>query len=492
MSAGDQREPSLLVAPSGAGAGPNDVEPALFAERELIVAGLVAAQEARSRAEAELLEWTRRLRENGERLLLSDGGQRVQFRVSAEFAYRSDRAELSAALRVSERQADVWLDLATALDELPQTAAALSAGAISLRHASEIASASLGLSPDDRGAIDREGSCLARATTSGRLARRLRTMVERLHPEQAAERHRLAAADRTVCVSPAKDGMAWLEALLPAAQAHAIHDRLESAATAARSDADERTRSQLRADLLADALLHGPLDVADRSWLSAVAPTVHVTVPVLTLLGRSDEPAELEGYGPIDSDTAKRLAASAPSFQRLLTHPVSGAVLAVDRTSYRVPEDLRRWLRVRDETCRFPGCGRAARRCELDHCSDWALGGGTDHDNLAHLCKSHHALKHHSTWTYRHLDDRGTLEWTAPSGRTYVCEAAKTMGGAPPTVAGAPLGGVSDELLDYLESTADDEWARAEWPDDWHRLWSDHEQLKDELSELMRGLDATG
>ena len=35
-------------------------------------------------------------------------------------------------------------------------------------------------------------------------------------------------------------------------------------------------------------------------------------------------------------------------------HPHTGATLAVDR--YRPSAELRRFLRVRDERCRFPGC----------------------------------------------------------------------------------------------------------------------------------------
>jgi hypothetical protein len=151
-----------------------------------------------------------------------------------------------------------------------------------------------------------------------------------------------------------------------------------------------------------------------------IRPTVHVTVPVLTLLGRSDAPATLDGYGPIDADTARRLAARAPSFTRILTHPETGVVLSVGRDSYAVPADLKRLVRLRDGTCRFPGCWRRARDCELDHTTPWAEGGQTSHDNLAALCASHHHLKHETEWTVaRGTDGNGRLEWTSPAGRTY-------------------------------------------------------------------------
>ena len=78
----------------------------------------------------------------------------------------------------------------------------------------------------------------------------------------------------------------------------------------------------------------------------------------MTVLGHDDGPAILDGYGPIDLDTARRLAGEASSWIRILTHPVTGTVLDVDRTTYRVPKALRRWLGVRDPVCVGPGCTR--------------------------------------------------------------------------------------------------------------------------------------
>jgi len=206
--------------------------------------------------------------------------------------------------------------------------------------------------------------------------------------------------------------------------------------------------------------------VADRISLGGIKPQVAVTVPVMTLLGLSDEPGDLAGHGPIDAHTARRLAAQAPSFLRILTHPETGAVLSVGRDRYAVPADLRSWLRLRDETCRFPGCSRRAQRCDIDHVKDWAHGGTTGHDNLIHLCRKHHRLKHTTGWTVSTGPPGGTssgpstrqassppdvpalrqeslhralargcevpaadvVHWTTPSGRSYVDHAALPQG----------------------------------------------------------------
>ena len=126
---------------------------------------------------------------------------------------------------------------------------------------------------------------------------------------------------------------------------------------------------------------------------------VAVTVPVLTLLGAGDDPGTLEGHGPIDAETARRIAAHAPSFMRLLTHPVTGGLLNIDRATYRPPADLKRWMAVTDQFCTFTGCGRLARTCDLDHTVDYQHGGETRSGNLGHLCRHHHRVKHQTRWS---------------------------------------------------------------------------------------------
>ena len=153
---------------------------------------------------------------------------------------------------------------------------------------------------------------------------------------------------------------------------------------------DDRTMDQIRADILCDiALAGGPLAVGD--GIDAIHAIVQVTVPVLTLAGVHDEGAELAGTGPIDPESARRLAGGATGWDRVMTHPVTGAILATDR--YRPTADLKRALRIRDEHCRFPGCHQPPWRSDRDHTIDAALGGETADDNLACLCRRHHTLK---------------------------------------------------------------------------------------------------
>jgi hypothetical protein len=203
---------------------------------------------------------------------------------------------------------------------------------------------------------------------------------------------------------------------------------------------ETRTLTQLGADVCADALAAGLVgdsqgaQVSTASDTSAttpptvsttafgrIQPTVFVTVPVLTLLGRSDEPGDLAGYGPIDPETARKLAGKSKTWYRLLTDPETGAPLSLGRTRYTPTKQMRDYLALRDGTCRWEGCNRQAKHCEIDHTEAWEFGGPTDCDNLSHVCPKHHRMKHQTTWTAKQLPG-GVIRWTSPDGPAYVTE----------------------------------------------------------------------
>ena len=95
---------------------------------------------------------------------------------------------------------------------------------------------------------------------------------------------------------------------------------------------------------------------------------------------------------------------------------MTGTVLDVDRTAYRVSKALRRWLGVQHPTCVFPGCNRTSRECDTDHRIEWQHGGPAGSENLAPECESHHRIKTESLWTLDRHVDTGTLFWVSPSG----------------------------------------------------------------------------
>lgn len=350
----------------------------------------------------------------------------------AELARRALIADLATSSRVSEwtvtrllsEAADLCTRFAPGVD-------ALARGEISRHHLSVIHDTGDPID-DDQARAEFLAIALHRATqlTPGRLAPVLRVIAERFLERALEERHADAAAGRSVDVVDLPDDMAALTAVIPATLAHGIHDRLTQQARsviaareaggehdAGADDDDTRTMAQLRADILTDVLLSaGPAECVAGRGLEAIRATVQVTIPVLTMTGASDEPCLLAGYGPIDPDTARVLAAGAVGWERVMTSPVTGSVLAVDR--YRPGPALQRFLAARDEHCRFPGCRRAVWRSDIDHTIDAALGGPTHHANLAHLCRRHHVLKGATPWSVEQVSP-GVLVWTSPSGRAH-------------------------------------------------------------------------
>ena len=235
-------------------------------------------------------------------------------------------------------------------------------------------------------------------------------------------------------MSPADDGMCTLTALLPAETGLAMYQRVDALARAAASvDGEHRTLPQLRADTIAHlALPRTPADgIVDAPRIpedfgSTTKAEIVVHIPAAVLLGASDDVAELEGYGVIDATTARQLAAAAPTWERLLTD-IEGTPLSLGRTAYRPPAALRRFIAYRDGTCIIPNCTCPAERAEVDHTIEWQDGGTTDADNLALLCRKHHALKSLALFHLRREAAKGgdnapvsgELVWETLLGRTY-------------------------------------------------------------------------
>jgi hypothetical protein len=328
-------------------------------------------------------------------------------------------AELAALLRITGSAAAHLVGESRSLvRDLPLALDALSAGDISYRHAVVVIDNVASLPEEALAEFEAAVLPAARRLNAPRFADHARRVRERHHPESLSTRRRTAHERRSVAIEPARDAMAWLSHYGPAEQIVAIDDRLDRIAAAMRSPDDPRTFAQLRADAACELLLSGEVPGVLPAGIRA---EILVAVPALTLLKLDDEPATLEGYGPIPADVARLLAADAPSFMRVLTHPETSAVLSVGRDRYTVPADMRRFLRVRDETCRGVGCGHRAATSDVDHAHEWADGGATSVDNLAHLCRGDHTRKTQLRWRVKHLPG-GTLEWTTPFGRTYRTE----------------------------------------------------------------------
>lgn len=405
-----------------------------------LVDGFESGRRARAAADAAEI----RLLADAAASVTAPAGASAEQRRRIELDRRALIADLATSTRVSEwtvmRLLSESADLCT---RFTSGVEALERGEISRQHLAVIHD--IGTPIEDDGAraafvciaVDRAASL-----TPGRLAPVLKVIAERFLEHTLPERHAAAVARRDVQMVDQADGLATLLLTHEATLIRGIHDRLTAQArsvVAARTldpetdsdadvtsvttqasegePADTRTMDQLRADIATDVLLAaGPDDCVAGSGLEAIRATVQVTVPVLTMTGASTEPAVLAGYGPIDTDTARLLAAGATGWERVMTSPVTGAVMCVDR--YRPGPALDRFLAARDEHCRFPGCRRPVWRCDVDHTIGAAQGGPTSHGNLAHLCRRHHVLKTVEAWTVEQVTP-GVLVWTSPTGRKH-------------------------------------------------------------------------
>ena len=286
-------------------------------------------------------------------------------------------------------------------------------------------------------------------------------VAEELTGESIDQRYERAKKRRRATVEDLGDGMSVLRVLMSSFVANAVLDRARkqgkaiikarpkpgahideaavgenpaagtSANPASGGDStalapDERTLDQVVSDVIADMLLTSDPMNPSATAARGIQATAHVSIPATSMLAAPNTgglnqsgfaPALLDGMSPMPLEDAKRLAATAPAFIRVLLHPVTGAVQAVD--SYKPTPAMRAFLRARDVHCNFIGCRQPAARCELDHTIDHQYGGKTAVWNLSDFCLAHHIVKHHTAWQVRQLGG-GILEWTTPSGKIYI------------------------------------------------------------------------
>ena len=460
----------------------------LEAQRDLDVAGLMAADAAVAAAAAERIRMIDRVRQtslvtdalrskamdvhNRARLDRADAARRSDAGVatpastaspadspraagglhatsairSREISERSARAEIALALGMSEAGAGSLVETAESMRrQHPTVLAAMRSGLIRERHATRLVASVVELPIDAA-----ERVVAAALPLSDRAFSKFSALVDRLvqreHPQTLEERHARAFEDRAAWITDDRDGMSVLSQLMPSVDAHAILNRAKSMAkvlkkcvpsasagadvatdadiatgaisTDAGTGTETRTTKQIVADILRDLQLDGETGVLPNE-VRGIRPTVFITVPALSAAtGNADfGAAEVDGVGPISLTTAVELIGKNSEWTRIVTHPVTGMILDIDRKKYRPPAALARIVRWAYGTCTFPGCRTAAHRCELDHIHDWNNGGGTSFCNLHPLCTGHHTVKHATQWKV-HSNPGGGVTFTSPGGQT--------------------------------------------------------------------------
>ena len=372
---------------------------------------------------------------------------------------------------------------------LMATGTALASGRIDPPKAAVLSQRLAGVAHQVAHAVEDEVLPDAERCTRDQFARRVERALIEADPDGALDRHAQARSTRRVTRPRNQpDGMASMWLLLAAEDAARVDGVLARAARSAKALGDARTLDQLRADGLRDLVVGDvplpgvpataaegppepggvpePAGPGGRSDAPAAAtpverdpgppapaaapppratdpatdpartgcPTctgrpgaeVRVTIAASTLLGLDEDPAELDGYGPVDAVRARALAADGV-WRRIVTDP-RGVVLETGRTRYRPSAALAEHVRTRDATCAAPGCPASAWRVDLDHTVEFrprpgsppgAPVGETSAANLGPLCRRHHRLKTDGGFRLRQPEP-GLFEWTTPAGHRYL------------------------------------------------------------------------
>ena len=409
--------------------GLRDVEPA---DEQALVAqltaieGLKSAAAARQARLAEALDRAVRAREAASGLPADEQGRGVA-------------AQVALARRESPVTGGRHLGLAKALvREMPHTLAVLEAGHLSEWRATLLVRETACLSREDRAAADHE-LCSDPGTLAGLgdrgVADATRRVAYRLDPQAFVARAAKADKDRRVTLRPAPDTMSFLTGHLPVAQGVAAFAALTKAADEARAAGDPRTRAQVMADEMVQR-------ITGQAHAEQVPLEVEVVLTDQALLGEDDEPAVVVGYGAVPAGAARDLVARAErvALRRLLTEPATGQLVAMESRSRDFPRGLRRFLRLRDQTCRRPWCDAPVRHS--DHVVSDAGGGETSAANGQGLCESCNYTKELLGWSARagptSRPGNHVVETITPTGHAYRSR-APSLHSPPPRTAETSL-----------------------------------------------------
>ncbi len=354
--------------------------------------------------------------------------------------------EVAAALGVSRRTAEIRIDDALALTvRLPRTLAALEAGLVSMPVARVLVKETAPCSVAGAAEVEsRVLDAVARGVRDdlGRLAPEEILFAVQLDPELPAAiglhlssgrvrglaRRAVAALDEEalretpkrerhgdVDVWPTRPGMVFVGSEMTEAEALVVLDRIDDAAHVLVRDPDEtRSLPELRSSVFRSLLL-GEAGCCSRVL---TPPAVSVNLDVV-VDGRGSVSAGR--LGAVTASTLDDLFAAAERTGGVVrTRPVPDVSCPGEHTepgSYRPSSALVAAVRLRDRTCRFPGCTVPGTRCDLDHTRPHPHGP-TCLCNLALLCRHHHRLKTFGGWTLINHGD-GHLTWRSPRGRTY-------------------------------------------------------------------------
>lgn len=336
--------------------------------------------------------------------------------------------EIGLARRESPHDGRRKLALARALlHDLPETLAALERGDLNERRAEIIATETSCLDAEKRREVDAAVCGDLDGLGDGHLRDLVQREVLRRDEEGWLARHERARAKRRVTGRILGDGMGQLSATLPATDLSLIMASLDAAAETARSQGDERDRSQLVADTLVGRL-------SGRGRNTPAPTAIKLLVSAETLMGDGDEPGYVFSAGHVPASVARSMVIAAAghthsTIQRLFTAPHNGALVAMESSTSFFRGALAEFIKLRDRRCRSPFCSAPIRH--VDHVIGRAGDGVTSSDNGQGLCEACNYAKEAHGW--RHEPHRDPLAVTEVSVTTPTGHVHRSRAPDPPT-----------------------------------------------------------
>jgi hypothetical protein len=361
-------------------------------------------------------------------------------------------AQIALARRESPSRGGRLLGLGKVAKEMPHTFTAFRAGQLNEWRTTLVVRETACLSVEDRQAVDEELAADTGTFTGAgdkAIVAAVRAAAYRKDPQSVARRASHAVTERTVSLRPAPDTMTYLTALLPVAEGVAAYASLTRHADTLRASGDERSKGQIMADSLVERVTGTPGGITGID--------IQLVMTDRTLFQGDSEPARLTGYGTVPAQWAREnilnrttgtgsAGMAAPDagsgsgtesgvssgtdvgspdqhelsvwLRRLYTAPGTGELVAMDSKARFFPPGLRRFLQVRDDTCRTPYCDAPIRHD--DHIIPWHNDGPTSIINGQGLCEACNHTKENPGWTAKPIPGgRHTVETRTPTGHTY-------------------------------------------------------------------------
>ena len=328
------------------------------------------------------------------------------------------------------------LGMAKALvTEMPHALGALDTGQLNEERAMYFVQETACLNVENRTAVDEELAADMGTFTgvgSRGVIAAVKAAATRRDPRSVTRRASHAASERSVSLRPAPDCMTYFTALLPAHQGVAVYTALTRRAEALHSAGDPRALNQIKADTLVEWTTGTPGGITGIE--------LNLVMTDRALLQGDSEPARLTGYGIVPAAWARNLIAQPDRIRpaagssagdhedavkelkiwlrRLYTAPETGDLVAMDSRRRLFPAPLRRFIQVRDDTCRTPYCDAPIRH--HDHIIPWHNDGPTSLSNGAGLCEACNHTKELPGWKVKpRPGSRHAIEVTTPTGHTY-------------------------------------------------------------------------